>query len=172
MATIALDVVTPTGRAFTAAADELTLPAQAGDMGVLPGHLPVISGVRSGIVSCRVGSENKFFAIGRGFARVSENEVSLVVDDYLAKESVDPVQVRKELIEVNRELDGLMAKEMSGNDDADKLLKLTSRQNWLAVLLELHGDPAIATVQPKNEAGVGSTAIDELVTSQDSSEAQ
>ncbi len=171
MATIALDVVTPSGRVFSAATDELTLPAQAGDMGVLPGHLPIISGVRSGIVSCRVGSENKLFAIGRGFARVSETEVSLVVDDYLAKESVDPVQVRKELIEVNRELDGLMAKEMSGNDDADKLVKLTTRQNWLAVLLELHGDPAIATIQPKSDAGVGSTEVDEHAAAQDGSEA-
>lgn len=160
MATLELDVVTPQGRAFTANTDELTLPGQAGDMGILPGHLPVISGVRSGIVNCRVGGELKLFAIGRGFARVSETAVSLVVDDYLAKESVDPVQVRKELIELNRELDALMAKEMSGHEDADKLVKFTTRQNWLAVLLELHGDPAIATVQPKADAGVGSTELD------------
>lgn len=161
MATIELDVVTPNGRALEAKVDELTIPGQAGDFGILPGHLPVISGVRSGIVAYRAGGDQKYCAIGRGFARVSETACSLVVDDYVAKEAVDPVLVRKELIEVNRDLDALMAREMSSGDDADSLVKLTARQNWLAVLLELHGDAPFATIQLKQDGGVVSAELDE-----------
>ena len=50
-----LDIVTPRGRLLSAEVDEFTAPGTLGEMGVLPGHIPLVSGIRPGVVRYRSG---------------------------------------------------------------------------------------------------------------------
>ena len=54
---ILLEIVTPRGTALSAQVDEVTAPSVKGEFGVLPGHLPLLAALRTGIVSLRTGSE-------------------------------------------------------------------------------------------------------------------
>ena len=56
---IQLEIVTPKGRALVATVDEVTAPSVEGEFGVLPGHLPLLAALRTGLVSYRQGSETK-----------------------------------------------------------------------------------------------------------------
>ena len=91
--------------------------------------------------------------------------------------SIDPVLVRKELAEVDEKIAKLEtapitadAKPAPGTPGADAgaLKLLIARENWLAVQLELYGDPPPATMRPFEEFGPPPPPPDDEVPSGDS----
>ena len=155
---LALEIVTPRGRALSVLADEVTVPGVTGEFGVMPGHIPALSAVRTGIVAYREGgSEPKKCAIGTGFSEVGPNKVTLLTDDYTERNTIDPVLVRKELAEVQAQLTKAEANVRLNSDAPPRqdpeLLALIRRENWLAAQLELYGDPPFAVSRPYEEFG-------------------
>jgi ATP synthase F1 epsilon subunit len=90
---IQLEVVTPKGRALSEKVDEVSLPGEAGEFGVLPGHLPALAAARTGIVSYRVGNDTKKCAIGSGFVEVSSDKVLVLTDELDIMVPAVPVEV-------------------------------------------------------------------------------
>jgi F-type H+-transporting ATPase subunit epsilon len=160
---IELEIVTPRGRALQASVDEVTAPSVEGEFGVLPGHLPLLAAIRTGLVTYRAGAETKRCAVGAGFAEAGPDKLVILTDDYAERERIDPVVVRKELGEVQQELQKLEAIPIAAPDakgaDAAALHTrarrevLIARENWLAAQLELYGDPPAATQRPHEEFG-------------------
>jgi F-type H+-transporting ATPase subunit epsilon len=160
---IQLEIVTPNGAALSASVDEVTAPSVAGEFGVLPGHLPLLSALRTGIVTYRQGSETKRCAVGAGFAEAGPDKLVILTDEYTERERIDPVVVRRELAEVEAKLQKIEAVPVAAADakgaDAEASSAraarevLVSRENWLAVQLELYGDPPPATQRPYEEYG-------------------
>jgi F-type H+-transporting ATPase subunit epsilon len=70
MSSLALEVVTPSGVVLHEQVDEVTVPGQAGEFGVLPGHIALLSATRAGVLSYRSGGERGRLALGPGFAEV------------------------------------------------------------------------------------------------------
>src|SRR5579862_5199354 len=101
---IQLEIVTPRGRALTASVDEVTAPSVEGEFGVLPGHLPLLAALRTGIVTYRQGSETTRCAVGPGFAEAGPDKLIILTDEYAERSQIDPVVVRKDLAEVEHEL--------------------------------------------------------------------
>jgi F-type H+-transporting ATPase subunit epsilon len=170
---IALEIVTPRGRALMASVDEVTAPSVQGEFGVLPGHLPLLAALRTGIVTYKEGGETKRCAVGGGFAEAGPDRLVILTDEYADREKIDPVVVRKELAEVQQELQKLegvpvVAAGAKGGAGAEieareKHEVLVARENWLAAQLELYGDPPFATQRPYEEYGPPSPpAEDEL----------
>jgi len=154
---IALEVVTPRGKALAVSADEVTAPSVQGEFGVMPGHLPLLAALRTGLVTYRQGGETTRVAVGPGFAEVSANKLLILTDHYVEKAQIDPVIIRKELAEVQ----GQLAKAVSNGQsleaggagalpEADALIK---QENWLAAQLELYGDPPPAAMRPFEQYG-------------------
>lgn len=156
---IDLEIVTPKGRALAVQVDEVTAPSVQGEFGVLPGHLPVVAALRTGLVTYRQGSESKKVAVGPGFAEAGQNKLLILAEDYIEKSQIDPVVVRKELAEVEAKLEkALSAMEATPEIDAQRK-SLIDRENWLAAQLELYGDPPAATMRPFEEWGPPPPAI-------------
>ena len=160
---IQLEIVTPRGRALTASVDEVTAPSVEGEFGVLPGHLPLLAALRTGIVSYRQGAETKLCAVGGGFAEAGPDKLVILTNEYAERSQIDPVIVRRDLAGVQQELGKLenvpmVAAEAKGGDAAAaearaKRDALVARENWLAAELELYGDPIPATQRPYEEFG-------------------
>jgi F-type H+-transporting ATPase subunit epsilon len=151
---IRLEIVTPKGRALDVSADEVTAPSVDGEFGVMPGHLPLLAALRTGLVTYRVGGETKKCAVGAGFAEAGPTSVSILTDDYIEREQVDPVLVRKELGETQAKISALEAKQSEpGDHKEEEMGELVNRENWLAVQLELYGDPLPATMRPFERFG-------------------
>jgi len=150
---IELEIVTPKGRALTASVDEVTAPSVQGEFGVLPGHLPVVAALRTGLVTYRQGSESKKVAVAQGFAEAGQNKLLILAEDFADRAQIDPVVVRKELAEVEAKLDkALSVIDVTPENEAERKT-LIERENWLAAQLELHGDPPPATMRPFEEWG-------------------
>jgi F-type H+-transporting ATPase subunit epsilon len=166
---ILLEIVTPKGRALSEIVDEVTAPAQDGEFGVLPGHLPMLAGLRTGIVSYRQGSgEPKKCAVGAGFVEAGANKVLILTDEYIVRSGVDPVIVRSALADVQSEIQKTeeSGKEGDAAEVAGKLATLIAKENWLAAQLELYGDPAPATMRPYEEYGPPNPVTDDELSSE------
>jgi F-type H+-transporting ATPase subunit epsilon len=148
---IAIEIVTPEGRKLATPADEVTAPSVDGEFGVLPGHLPLLAALRTGIVTYRTGGETKRCAVGPGFAEAGANKLLILTDRYIEREQIDPVLVRKELSEIQVAL--AKAESSTDEDERGQLDALIKKENWLAAELELYGDPPPATMRPFEQYG-------------------
>jgi F-type H+-transporting ATPase subunit epsilon len=168
---IRLEIVTPRGLALTATVSEVTAPSVEGEFGVLPGHLPLLAALRTGIVSYRQGNETRRCAVGSGFAEAGPDKLVILTTEFVEPEKVDPVLVRRELADVQGQLakiEGIpiASAESKGVDPAiagarEQRDGLIARENWLAAQLELYGDPLPATQRPHEEFGPPTTPEDD-----------
>ncbi len=147
-----LEIVTPTGRALKETVDEVTAPSVQGEFGVLPGHVPLVAALRAGIVSYRIGADVKRVAVGAGFAEAGPNKVVILADDYVERDKIDPVLVRRELAEVQTAIAKAESASTTGTDGApmtESLAALILKENWLAAeFLEL----STARSAPRDDA--------------------
>lgn len=74
---ITLSIVTP-DHSFSHEVDEVSLPGSEGDFGVLPGHTPLFSALRTGQMWYRMGAEKHFLAVSVGFVEVLPSKVTVI----------------------------------------------------------------------------------------------
>lgn len=72
-----LKIVTP-DQSLSYEVDEVAMPGQEGDFGVLPGHTPLFAGLRTGTMWYRQGAEKHFLAVSVGFAEVLPDRVTVL----------------------------------------------------------------------------------------------
>lgn len=140
-AKISLEIVTPEGVQLSTEVDEFTAPSVQGEFGVLPGHRPLLAGLRTGIVRYQAQGESHAVAVGPGFAKVLNDQVQIITERFQKKDDVDPIVARKDLKEAEEALAALS--EGSSDDARNQAIK---DARWAAVRLELYGDPPPATV--------------------------
>ena len=83
---IHLQLVTLTGTKFDGDVYEVTLPTLDGEIGVLPGHMPLISVATSGVIAVRRQPNDpdwtrEFFATNGGVVEVADNTLRVIVDE-------------------------------------------------------------------------------------------
>uniref|UniRef100_A0A2P2Q8Z3 ATP synthase F1 complex delta/epsilon subunit N-terminal domain-containing protein n=1 Tax=Rhizophora mucronata TaxID=61149 RepID=A0A2P2Q8Z3_RHIMU len=85
--------------------DMLIIPATAGQMGVLPGHLSTIAELRPGVLSVHEGNEVRKYFISSGFAFIHANSVADVVTvEAVPLDRIDGSLVQKGLAEFSQKL--------------------------------------------------------------------
>jgi F-type H+-transporting ATPase subunit epsilon len=140
--TILLEIVTPTGVALRERVGEVTAPSVAGEFGVLPGHLPLLAALRTGIVSYKKEGKESHIAVHHGFVQVAHDVALLLTERIVKPDDVDPVRVRLRLKEVDAELD-----HWQGELTDPKRRALIEEEQWLGTQLELIGDAPPPTVR-------------------------
>jgi F-type H+-transporting ATPase subunit epsilon len=160
---IDLEIVTPKGTALSVDVDEVTAPSVAGEFGVLPGHLPILAALQTGIVTYRQGTDTKKCAVGRGFAEAGPDRLTILTDRYIEREQIDPVLVRKALAEIQEKMAKAEAESTEPTRENSTLDALIREENWLAAELELYGDPPAATMRPFETFGPVPSADEEDV---------
>ena len=81
--TYQLTIVTPEKNVFDGQVSSTTLPGQEGYLGVWAKHAPMVAALMPGVLTVYEGSSEsptREWAIGGGFAQVSDNKMILVVD--------------------------------------------------------------------------------------------
>jgi F-type H+-transporting ATPase subunit epsilon len=139
---IQLEIVTPTGVALRERVSEMTAPSVDGEFGVLPGHLPILAALRTGIVSYKKDGQETSIAVHHGFVEVQNDVALLLTERFARKADVDVVRVRLRLKEVDEELDH-WTKELTD----PRRRELIEEEQWLAAELELIGDAPPPTVR-------------------------
>jgi F-type H+-transporting ATPase subunit epsilon len=157
---IELEIVTPKGRALAATVDEVTAPSTEGEFGVMPGHVPLLASLRTGLVSYRQGQTTKKCAVGEGFAEATTDKVVILTDAFIEKDTIDPVQVRKDLADTEAEFAKVSAKDIILAEGDEERRLLARKLNWLVTQLELCGEAPAATVRLLEELKEKTDAYD------------
>jgi F-type H+-transporting ATPase subunit epsilon len=88
-----LKIVTP-DHSLSYQVDEVAMPGQEGDFGVLPGHTPLFAGLRTGTMWYRQGAEKHFLAVSVGFAEVLPDRVTVLAQVAERAEDLDEARAQ------------------------------------------------------------------------------
>ena len=90
MATMHCDIVSAEKAIFSGAITMVSLRGSIGELGILPGHAPLLTGIRPGPVQLRLenGEEEVFYASG-GFLEVQPGMVTILADTASRAEDID-----------------------------------------------------------------------------------
>jgi F-type H+-transporting ATPase subunit epsilon len=86
---IRLEFVTPERAIVHDDVDELELPGEDGDFGVLPGHAPLLATLQVGELWYRVGNDTRYLAIAFGFVEVLPERVTVLAQIAERAEDID-----------------------------------------------------------------------------------
>jgi F-type H+-transporting ATPase subunit epsilon len=95
--TFLLDLVTPERTLFSGAVLELVAPGLLGEFGVLPGHANMLAELTAGRLAYRDESGEKLLAAAGGFAEVTGERVTVLLDDAVYAGDLDAAALRKEI---------------------------------------------------------------------------
>ncbi|MCU0528033.1 MAG: ATP synthase F1 subunit epsilon [Cyanobium sp. Prado107] len=87
--TLTLRVLAPDQSVFDGSADEVILPCTTGQVGILPGHISLLTALETGVMRLRDGGEWKTIALLGGFAEVEADEVTVLVNGAALGSSID-----------------------------------------------------------------------------------
>jgi F-type H+-transporting ATPase subunit epsilon len=104
VAKLELIVVTPEKKVVEEEADEIQLPGELGYLGILPGHTPLITLLKTGVLSYRNGGREKALVISTGFAEISEDTVSVLADLAEGPAQIDAASAERERARAEEEL--------------------------------------------------------------------
>ena len=80
MGSLFFEVVTPEKVLVSQEVDAVVAPGSEGEFGVLPGHIHFLTGIVPGEVRYNRGETKESLAVSSGFAEVSNDKVSILVD--------------------------------------------------------------------------------------------
>lgn len=75
-----LEVVTPERSFLKSDVKSVSVPGVMGEFGILPGHTPVLSLLKPGIVTFDDGTSVKQFMVAEGFVEVTDDAVNIICD--------------------------------------------------------------------------------------------
>jgi F-type H+-transporting ATPase subunit epsilon len=102
-----VSLVTPEGAAYEGEAEMIIVPGEAGEIGVLARHAPLVALLKAGStrVHLRYGEDVLEFATGPGFFQVQHDRAIALVDDAVKADEIDSDRAQRQLEEARGELD-------------------------------------------------------------------
>ena len=100
MATFQLELVSPEKLLLSRAVEMVVIPAAEGEMGVLPGHAPMIVTLRGGTIRVTDGGKetDRLFVAG-GFAEVTPERVTILADEAIPVVELSKAEAERRVIE-------------------------------------------------------------------------
>jgi len=97
--TLNLSVLTPNRIIWASEVKEMILVTNSGQIGVLPDHAPIATAVDIGILKIRLTPNDGWLtmALMGGFARIGNNEVTILVNDAEKASDIDPQEAQQTL---------------------------------------------------------------------------
>jgi F-type H+-transporting ATPase subunit epsilon len=87
--TLHLQIVTPDRLVVREDTDQVQIPGKSGELGILPGHAPLITELTIGEISYRLGTTMQHLAVAWGFAEVLQDKVTILADSAERAEDID-----------------------------------------------------------------------------------
>ena len=103
--TVEFELVSPERLLLSGPVGMVVVPGSEGDFGVLPGHAPLISTVRPGVISTYENGvvDQRIFVAG-GFAEVSGERCTVLAEEAIALEDIDRAGAETRLAEAREAL--------------------------------------------------------------------
>ena len=99
-----LEIVTRHRRVMEVEVDEVRLPGVMGELGILPGHTPLLTALAIGRVAYTSGGQEQQLVVKNGFAEVQPDRVTVLAREALLPDEIDKDHELKERDAANEAL--------------------------------------------------------------------
>ncbi|GIN63046.1 ATP synthase epsilon chain [Robertmurraya siralis] len=130
MKTIKVSVVTPDGPVYESDVEMVSTKALSGELGILPGHIPMVAPLQIGAVRLITGGNTKYIAVSGGLLEVRPDQVSILAE---AAEVADSIDVDRALKAKERAEQRLHAQKQENIDYKRAELALQRALNRISV---------------------------------------
>jgi F-type H+-transporting ATPase subunit epsilon len=90
---LTLEIITPDARVLSTEADQVVLPTESGEAGILSGHVPMVTKVVAGELKVIKSGNTEFIAVDHGFAKVIGNTISVLTEAAVDVKDIDLSEV-------------------------------------------------------------------------------
>jgi F-type H+-transporting ATPase subunit epsilon len=113
-----LEIVTPEARVYSESVDTVVIPTVDGEIGILPGHIPLVAQVGAGELRATKGNVTQLLIVGGGFAQVTGEKVSILAENAIQEDKIDEHAVEDAM---KRAEGALKVKESLGAAEIERL---------------------------------------------------
>ena len=148
--TFALSLVTPEGAVFEGEVEMLIVPGDAGEIGVLARHAPLVAMLKAGstlVYRDRDSQDVLEFATGPGFFKVEQDRALALVDDAVDVDEIDAERARALLEAAQAELERVE----SGDSEEDRW-QLEQRVKHAENMLTVASGGEVGAFRPRTSA--------------------
>jgi F-type H+-transporting ATPase subunit epsilon len=89
---IRCEIVSQDRLVYEGEADIVIVPGSLGEMGILPGHAPLLSTLDLGVIRVKSGDQEEVFTVTGGFVEVQPDIVTIMAD---AAENVEEIDIKR-----------------------------------------------------------------------------
>lgn len=89
MPTLRLEIVTPEAKAYSEDVEMVVVPGAEGELGILPQHVPLLTGIKPGELRVLKQGREFYLAVGEGFVEVTQESVIVLTDMALEDSQID-----------------------------------------------------------------------------------
>ncbi|MDA8779671.1 ATP synthase F1 subunit epsilon [Amylibacter sp.] len=119
MATIQFDLVSPERKLASLEASEIQIPGSDGDFTAMAEHAPVLTTLKPGLLSVKVGNDLMEYIVTGGFVEISGSNASVLAEEALPRNEVDTSVIEGLIEKATIALEDVTA---DNKDDAEKRL--------------------------------------------------
>ena len=102
---LALNVATPDGMMLSLEVDSVQVPVMTGEIGVLPGHVPILAALKPGVLKYRVkGGQSALAAIGAGFVEADAQRVRVITEFFAKPEDIETAEAQADAEKATQKL--------------------------------------------------------------------
>ena len=104
---LAFELVSPDRLLMSVEANSVAMPGMEGDFGVMPGHAPLMSALRAGVIQVEGGGEgpDRIYIAG-GFAEIATDRLTVLAEEAIVVDDMDRADLEQRVAEANDELSG------------------------------------------------------------------
>nr|YP_009315555.1 ATP synthase CF1 subunit epsilon [Liagora brachyclada]SCW24213.1 ATP synthase CF1 subunit epsilon [Liagora brachyclada] len=100
--TLNIRVIAPDRTVWDASAEEVILPSSTGQLGILTGHIPLLTALDIGVMRVRIDKEWIPIVLLGGFAEVENNKITILVNGAEEASDINPELAQKNLDEASQ----------------------------------------------------------------------
>ena len=101
---IQLEVVTPERRVLAEPVDLVTVPGLGGELGILPGHTPLISQLQTGVLTYVAEGKSSQLHVSGGFVEVRDDHVSVLAEVAERPDEIDAARARQSRDQLEKQI--------------------------------------------------------------------
>lgn len=99
-----LEIISPKEKVFSTEAKQVVLPTESGEIGLLTGHIPMVTQLKLGALKVINESSQEIFAIRGGFAQLVSDKISILTDEAVAASDLEASAIEQSINAVEKKL--------------------------------------------------------------------
>jgi F-type H+-transporting ATPase subunit epsilon len=131
---IQLEVVTPERRVLAEPVDMVTVPGLGGELGILPGHTPLISQLQTGVLTYVAEGKSSQLHVSGGFVEVRDDHVSVLAEVAERPDEIDVARAKQSRDQLEKQINA-----WSGSEDDLAIAKTEFERSVVRMQLASRG---------------------------------